>query len=499
MQTSYAASMIGVCSNGLFSVDNCPASEISFPAFETVNGKANFLFRTDEGNLGDLNNQEASTAVDDILGIWEDVSSVDFIKDGNGKIDIDVNASNFGPFLDPADPLGFSPIIFDANGELVDNLIGNGARNSVLGFAGATFFETNNNGKVEFIVESQALFNGFLFDDSNRNDLSGADEILNEFKTTILHEFAHMLGIDHSQGGLIEEFVQASNGQNVDLSDIPIMFPIAANPLLELKRDDIAAINIKYPLNSISNNSGTIKGQILSNGEPVIGANVIAFNVDNPLEEHIACPSDVDGQGTGNFEIPGLSPGNYIVAVEPIFSDFDGGSSVGLHDPPSPNTIPSGFFNGSTENIILSSDLNTGLNQAQRISLSAGETVENIILDIDNGDISNIRTFSLKGKSLQKAIRLKVNKPKTVKFKIIQENKDLDRVVLSTNFPNLTSFKKSEIVFNKNKKTAKITFASLNDFLEDFPEILIQGLEIQLTVQDADSGFIDSTQSFFIF
>ena len=31
--------------------------------------------------------------------------------------------------------------------------------------------------------------------------------MLSSFKTTILHEFAHMVGLDHSQGGQIEEFL----------------------------------------------------------------------------------------------------------------------------------------------------------------------------------------------------------------------------------------------------------------------------------------------------
>ena len=110
-------------------------------------------------------------------------------------------------------------------------------------------FFTSRNGQIENIFESQSLINGYLFTFANRPDFnSSRDEMLSSFKTTILHEFAHMVGLDHSQGGQIEDFLDlGSRLSEAEKSTIPIMFPIAINPTLNLQRDDIASVNIGYP------------------------------------------------------------------------------------------------------------------------------------------------------------------------------------------------------------------------------------------------------------
>ena len=51
-------------------------------------------------------------------------------------------------------------------------------------------------------------------------------------------------------------------------------------------------------------------------------ANVIAYNINDPFGELVSSVTDVDGQGEGNFRIPNLSPGTYVLKVEPIASGF---------------------------------------------------------------------------------------------------------------------------------------------------------------------------------
>ena len=278
-----------------------------------------------------------------MLDIWEAESNIRFNKLGSGVVKQDINQNNYTEFLDQE--LGYNLIILDDSGSIIDDLIGSGAKNNILGFAGSSIITIDSNNNV-FIKEAQALFNGFLFSARSLAKLGlihNQSDIINEFQTTILHEFAHMLGIDHTQGGFIDTF--NNNDGSADLSNFPVMFPISANTDIKLHRDDISAISLAYPKNSLqASSTGTISGKVKKLGKSIKGANVIAYNIANPETESIAVPSDIKGQGDGKFEFKFLTPGSYILKIEPINSNFTGGSSIGIHDPNA--TVSTGFYNG---------------------------------------------------------------------------------------------------------------------------------------------------------
>jgi hypothetical protein len=496
---AHAASLLAACSDNS-SVANCPSSKLFFPIYAKSGSKTPFKFKVDPSGLGDIDADTAFNSTIEVLDLWEAESSLDFQQVDGGKFNSDINVSNYDPILSPSSPLGFSPIVFDDDGSITDDLLGNGAKESVLGFAGARFANSSAG-----IKESQAVFNGFLYD---RDNVGGTlADVLNEFQTTILHEFGHMFGLDHTQGGDLDRF----NAGTADVTDIPVMFPISGNTLIELQKDDIASVKEAYPLGDEATLYGRVEGKLLKNGSPIKGANIVAYKVgdSNPRKKAVACPSDVNGKGAGAFLLPNLDPGTYIIYAEPIDPDFVEGSSVGIHDPISPSLMTTGFYKGDGELVLATSNLNTGISQALQLNVTAGATT-NIVFDIGNNPVGGGNnngaeaSFSLSGRALNtdKGIFLNNFSNKIVKFKISNPNPGTSKTVkLSTDYPDLIHFLPSDtITFRKGVKQVSVQFAGYVYFQDAISDIDDLGSAfIPLTVEDLGTGYIDDTQGFLVF
>lgn len=502
-----AAGILAICSKNT-SLSSCPDRKLFFPVYRTTDGVTTFNYRIDQGPLGELSNTQTVTITEDLLGKWADESSLSFVRTGTGFLDVDVNEDNYSPYLEPNDPLGYSPVIWDAEGTIIEDILGGGTKEFVLGFAGATCYNSSNigtscagvSGDVNRVVESQTLLNGYLFNGDNTDESSS--EVLEEFKTTLLHEFAHMFSIDHTQGGNLKGY----NNSSGDFTDIPVMFPVAANPLEDLQQDDIAAVRYAYPKGDEDALYGTIQGQLLKDGNLIKGANVVAYKVgeDNPKKLAVAAASDSDGRD--NFIIPNLLPGTYILFAEAIDSSFTGGSSIGLHDPISSSKIRTGFYNNG-ESIIESSSLNTGLAQAFQLNLSAGET-KSVVFDTEasdsdgGGSDSNGASFTTGGRAFNgKPISIKFSKKKKVKAKFVNQTKGERRVLtFSTDYPDLIQFKPEILCFKKRSKKVKIKIASYLDLVDTFPELDdFEEVTIPVTITDTTTGYVDNGNSLVIF
>ncbi len=480
-----AANILNACSG---TSSPCPKSQIYFPCYELSGGVATVPYRVDQGGLGDLSSTDATQAVDDMLALWETVASLNFTK--SGAIEVDVDFSNYTSYLEPNNPLGYSPIIFDDDGNIVEEYFGSGSKRSVLGFASSVFFDQNTStGAINSIAESHSLYNGYLYTDANRSDLSGAAAVLAEFKTTILHEFAHMVGVDHTQGGFIDEY----NDDTADLDTFPVMFPISANTEIELHRDDIVAINMCYPLSSVTSGKGSITGHLTKASKNVKAGNIIAYNVANTAEEVVSTASDADGQGTGQFSFPNLVAGDYIIKAERIDSGFTGGSSVGVHSPSSGTLFSSAFYTGDGESPLVTTDLDEGLASAERITVTAGSTTDiefelspNVVADPD-------ATFSLDGKAVNQAVLVGFGKRRT-KLKITKIGTGSRRLSLSSDQPTLVTFKPSTVSIGakQNSKTVTVVISSYFDVLDVFPDIDSSSAEVGISVEDLNTGYIDN-------
>ncbi len=489
-----AASLLAVCESN-DSVSECGKNDIVFPTYKVTNGVATFNYKIDQGPLGEISEDEAFTDAVDVLDLWEAESSLDFVGKDGGIIDQDVDDSNYEDYLETSSSLGYSPVIWDDDGSITEELAGRGSKHSVLGFAGASFFHFSS-GHVTGIKESQAAFNGFLFDGDNTNETPS--QVRNVFVTTILHEFGHMFGIDHTQGGNLQGF----KNDDSDLSDVPVMFPISANTLVELQHDDIAIAKEAYPKGSESQSYGRIEGTLTDDGIGVQGANIVAFKIDdsNPRKRAVACPSDVDGQHTGKFILPTLVPGNYILFAEPIDSDFTGGSSVGSYDPIDSSDFNTGFYNGDGEAIIESDVLNTGISQAKQITVLAGTTTTVSFETNSSGTGGITRSFTAQGGAFNKAQFLKSGANKKTKIILVNLVKGQKSIRFTTDYPDLITFLPANpFTLSGKSKVVKVVLAPFEDFLAAIPELENSSFDIPVTIEDLDTGFIDSSKTITVF
>lgn len=334
-------------------------------------GSRSLTYRYDKGTLGKLSNTEITNIIEGLFASWVQLSTSDvkFQKDSPSSIGFDVTEKNFDSILNSKDLLGYTPIIFDTDGKLLDSFLGSGAGNSVLGLAGP--ITVSSGSLANQIAESQGVFNGkFINGVDTGSDPESSEDSL---KGTILHEFGHAFGLDHSQINV--ESIKSGSTQELRDS-VPLMFPIAVNDLFLIRRDDESAAALLYP-GSLSM-FGRIEGKLLrADGvTPVLGGNVIARNINDPTLEAVSCVSDFLNNDTGSYTLAALPAGSYRIEIEPIDLSFTGGSGVGPYsasksDKSFQNPVPKGFYTGPNQPIV------SDQSQALIVNVAEGQTISN--------------------------------------------------------------------------------------------------------------------------
>ena len=115
------------------------------------------------------------------------------------------------------------------------------------------------------------------------------------FFLTIVHEFGHTLGLQHSA-------VSATMSTSITRATTK------ARPLAP---DDIAGISILYPAAGFGASTGSISGKVLLNGKPVNMASVVALSLNGSAIGTLANPD-------GTYRIDGIPPGDYYVYTQPL-------------------------------------------------------------------------------------------------------------------------------------------------------------------------------------
>ncbi len=331
---------------------------------QVLNGKAIIweespvLYHTDQGDLGSYNNTQANTIIEACFQTWQEVSTATITFQKASPLPVDVTASNYESYLYNFSD-GLNPMIFDSDGSIIDDFYGAGSSENILGFAVSMDIEKNG-----YFTEGLAVFNG-RFTSVYTEDV---------FKGIFIHEFGHFFGLDHSQ---INVKYQGDDDTDND-QYLPTMFPSAHFYINILNPDDKASATSLYPGSTVNTTYGKIEGTVKwGGGQPVLGANVVAVEIDNEDMNQFSSVSDYYKQNSGEYGMY-ITPGDYKLFIEPVDPRFIGGSSVGPYaeeedDPSFANPVTKEYYNGNAESAI-----ETDLDDFVIISVAAGQTVSNI-------------------------------------------------------------------------------------------------------------------------
>ena len=308
---------------------------------------------TDLGTLGSMDNTAANNLVADAFKAWQSVptSTLTFspaaqlstdIQTGAQYLSLQNDLENCSVPLPPGSLAKDRSIIYDNDGSILQDL--GEDPSSILGFATALCFTTDGVNNNNF-NRGLALINGQSVTVASSPTVTAV----------MIHEFGHMIGLDHSQ---INLDCLTGTCSSAELDGVPTMFPVLIDDVAmsTLATDDIAAISALYPESTFRTSTGRITGHVLfSDGQtPAQGFNVIARRVGDPLVTAVSSVSgflytvDVgnpvypwggseygsrDPARIGYYDLPGLPDGSYTVEVEAIYDTgeyaFVGGSSVG--------------------------------------------------------------------------------------------------------------------------------------------------------------------------
>jgi hypothetical protein len=240
-------------------------------------------FVTDAGVTG-VSSGEFRDAVTRAFGTWQNVStsSVGF---------------DFGGFVSsrPLDQDNANVIGFANRPDLERTL------------ASTSFLIDTRSGEI---IESDIFFNS-KFDWSVS---SAGDPGRYDVQSIATHEAGHFLGLGHSSLGETE--VNPTGGRRL-LSAASVMFPIAYSSGnivdRQLQDDDVAGVSDIYPDGSFRQATGSLQGKVTKGGRGVFGAHVVGFNLGTgQLVGGFSLDPD------GGFAIAGLTPGVYVVRIEPL-------------------------------------------------------------------------------------------------------------------------------------------------------------------------------------
>ncbi|MFC6440826.1 hypothetical protein [Bowmanella sp. JS7-9] len=284
--------------------------------------------------------EQANAITARAVGEWTAVETSTFDMSVQGTIEqqtgiADVTPDNVDQIYGAENGYGFW-VNYDTDGSILEQYFGV-PRTQVLGIA----FPEWANEETGEIIEATALMNGWFVDSK---DTQG-DNVAGVFT----HEFGHAINMSHSQANGNLAYMSKSYSPQYDgvpgcagtntytaatldvVNNIETMFPfidvrsIAGKSQSTVNvRDDIVNISDLYPTAAYKAQFGSISGTLYTKeGVEYSGINMVARNLDNPLEDVITQQSGNMTQGKvgpdGKFTINGLTPGGrYVLYIDTI-------------------------------------------------------------------------------------------------------------------------------------------------------------------------------------
>jgi hypothetical protein len=208
---------------------------------------------------------------------------------------------------------------------------------------------------------------------SDLNTVFNGPSYSEEFFVTLVHEFGHTLGLQHTLASSV-------------MSTYNTTASTKASPL---GADDIAGISLLYPSTNYLSTVGSISGTVTLNGNGVNLASVVALAPNSPAITTLTNPD-------GTYQINGIPTGKqgleYYVYVQPLPPPVEGESS--------PDNI---FYPHNSNGVFLAPETGFGTkfytggsSGPQPINVTAGNAIQNINFKVaaSSPSISSVRTYS---------------------------------------------------------------------------------------------------------
>lgn len=309
---------------------------------------------------GVIDHHASVALIEEAVATWSSVPGVDLEVLIGSKLDDggDVNSTNYETHYqsdawfnydgDPHTPSS-NPIIFDADGSIIENIFGECAQFKMLGFAGYTDFAGDDpDPQWTQLKRGQAIFNGACIAPAiTKAGCPPCQTVLDlgDVKKLILHEMGHFLGLGHSQVNPLAYQSCKVNGECPEevAHQVPTMFPFLLKGSHQeiLHRDDEVAMQRLY--GNPQAHTCTVSGWVLASHsqEELRGVEVVARNTQDSqaLTDAISYVSGEEApryelkelrqencvEACGDFEINGLRPGqSYQLCVQRIDARFEG-------------------------------------------------------------------------------------------------------------------------------------------------------------------------------
>lgn len=197
------------------------------------------------------------------------------------------------------------------------------------------------------------------------------------FFLTVVHEFGHTLGLQHSwtSGVMSTEITRATS---------------KAKPLTS---DDVAGLSVLYPTAGFSAQFGSISGRVTSAGSGVALASVVALAPNRPAISALTHPD-------GTYKIEGVPAGQYFVVAHPLPPSLSGEPlPVNLE-------LPSDPLGKIVPNLVFDTVFYPGTSLPQQaVSVTNGEMLGGVDFSVNRRDKVNLysaQTYSFLG---QEAIK----------------------------------------------------------------------------------------------